>query len=123
MSDQRITSFEEFWPFYVKEHLDPLNRKLHFIGSTSALVCLLGAAAAGQWWLVPVAPVVGYGFAWTGHFFVEKNKPASFKYPLWSFKGDWIMWFKILTGQMDAEVRRIVGEDAAAENGTPSAAH
>jgi hypothetical protein len=101
----RIASFDEFWPFYVKEHTHPLNRKLHFIGSTGALACLAGAAL-GQWYLLPAAPVLGYGFAWVGHFFVEKNRPASFSYPLWSFRGDWIMWWKILTGSMDEEVRR-----------------
>ena len=120
MSEPRITSFEEFWPFYVKEHLNPLNRTLHFIGSSSALACVLGAVAAGQWWMLPAAPLVGYGFAWFGHFVIEKNKPASFKYPLWSFKADWIMWFKILTGQMNAEVRRIVGDEPEPTNTHPS---
>jgi hypothetical protein len=106
---QEITSFEDFWPFYVKEHSNPLNRTLHFIGTSGGLLCLGTALVTGQFWLLPVAPVIGYAFAWTGHFFVEKNKPASFKYPLWSFKADWVMWFKILTGQMNAEVERIVG--------------
>jgi len=103
---ERIQSFEEFWEFYVKEHARPLNRTLHFIGSSCALACLTGAAL-GHLYLLPAAPLVGYGFAWFGHFFVEKNKPASFSYPLLSLKADWVMWFKILTRQMDAEVRRI----------------
>lgn len=107
---ERIQSFEEFWPFYVKEHSNPLNRTLHFIGSSCALGCLAGAAM-GHVYLLPAAAVVGYGFAWVGHFFVEKNKPASFSYPLWSFRADWVMWSKILTRTMDAEVRRIVGTD------------
>jgi hypothetical protein len=107
---ERIQSFEDFWPFYVKEHSNPLNRTLHFIGSSCALGCLAGAAM-GHWYLFPAAAVVGYGFAWVGHFFVEKNKPASFSYPLWSFRADWVMWSKILTRTMDAEVRRIVGTD------------
>ena len=105
---QRIQSFEEFWPFYVSEHAHPLNRTLHFIGSTGALACLAGGVL-GHFYLFPVAPVMGYGFAWFGHFFVEKNRPASFSYPLWSFRADWVMWYKILTRKMDAEVRRVVG--------------
>src|SRR5262249_14139702 len=107
--DQRFQSFDDFWPFYVREHSQPLNRKLHFIGTSCALGCLAGAAV-GQWWLLPVAPVVGYGFAWAGHFLVEKNRPATFKYPLWSLRGDFIMWTKMLRGTMDDEVRRVLGE-------------
>jgi hypothetical protein len=103
MSDQRIQSFAEFWPFYVREHSLPACRALHFIGSTLALAVLVAAAFYSPWLLLAV-PVVGYGFAWVGHFFVEKNKPASFKYPLWSFVADWKMWAMILIGRMGAEV-------------------
>ena len=108
-----IKSFEEFWPFYVGEHRNPLNRKLHFIGSSLGLAWGLGSLATLQWWAFPVAPVIGYGFAWVGHFFVEKNKPASFKYPLWSFRADWVMWSKILRGKMDAEVDKYFPVEAA----------
>ena len=102
-----IKSFGEFWPYYVREHLNPLNRKLHFIGSTLAGATAIGSIVTGQLYALPLAPVVGYGFAWVGHFFVEKNKPASFKYPVYSFMGDWVMWYKIVTGKMDAEVERV----------------
>jgi hypothetical protein len=105
--EERFQSFEEFWPFYVREHSNPLNRALHFVGTTAALGCLAGAAV-GQWWLLPVAPVVGYGCAWIGHFVVEKNRPATFKYPLWSLRGDFVMWSKMLRGQMSEEVRRVL---------------
>jgi hypothetical protein len=105
--DKRIESFEEFWAFYVREHSQPLNRTLHFIGSSIGLALLAGAAL-GHIYLLPAAAGVGYAFAWYGHFFIEKNKPASWSYPLWSFKADWVMWFKILTGTMDEEVRRLV---------------
>lgn len=105
-----ITNFRDFWDFYVKEHSHPLNRTLHFIGSTAGLLVAGTSIATFQWWMLPIAPAIGYAFAWFGHFFVEKNKPASFKYPLWSFQADWVMWFKILTGQMDAEVARVAGE-------------
>jgi hypothetical protein len=108
-----IKSFEEFWPFYVGEHRNPLNRKLHFIGSSMGLVWGLGSLATLQLWAFPVAPVIGYGFAWFGHFFVEKNKPASFKYPLWSFRADWVMWSKILRGQMDSEVEKYFPSESA----------
>jgi hypothetical protein len=103
---QRIQSFEEFWPFYVGEHASPLNRAFHFIGSSASLACAAGVLL-GHFFLVPVALVIGYGFAWLGHFVVEKNRPAAFTYPIWSFYADWIMWFKILTRSMDAEVRRV----------------
>jgi hypothetical protein len=105
MADQRIQSFAEFWPFYVREHSLPACRALHFIGSTLAL----GLVAAGIFynpWLLLAAVVAGYGFAWVGHFFIEKNKPASFKYPLWSFAADWKMWAMILAGRMGAEVEK-----------------
>jgi hypothetical protein len=103
----KISSFAEFWPYYVGEHLNPLNRKLHFIGSTLGAATAIGSIVTGQLYALPLAPVLGYGFAWVGHFFVEKNKPASFKYPLYSFMGDWVMWYKIVTGTMDEEVRRV----------------
>lgn len=99
MSD-RIQSFEEFWPFYVAEHRDPTCRRLHFIG-TSLVIAMAPNPLA---W--PLLPVVGYGFAWVGHFAFEKNKPASFKYPLWSLRADFHMWRKIATGQMKSELAR-----------------
>lgn len=105
MSDQRYQTFEEFWPFYVREHSLPACRAMHFIGSSLALAVLVAAVFVSPWLLL-AAPVVGYGFAWFSHFFIEKNKPASFKYPLWSFIADWKMWAMILTGRMGAEVNR-----------------
>lgn len=105
MSTQRIQSFEEFWPFYVCEHRVPACRALHFVGSTLALV-VIGLAIAVNPWFLLAAPVVGYGFAWVGHFWIEKNKPASFSYPLWSFIADWKMWALMLTGRMGREVEQ-----------------
>ena len=105
MSERRIESFADFWPFYVREHSVPACRALHFVGSTLVLV-VIAAAAYYNWWLLLLAPVVGYGFAWIGHFAIEKNKPASFKYPLWSFVADWKMWAMMLTGRMGAEVEK-----------------
>jgi len=105
MSTKRIESFEEFWPFYVGEHRVPACRALHFIGSTLGLVLIALAIAVNPWFLAG-APVVGYGFAWVGHFWIEKNKPASFSYPLWSFIADWKMWSLMLTGRMGREVEQ-----------------
>jgi hypothetical protein len=95
-----FSSFEEFWPFYVAEHSDATNRKLHFIGTSLAM------AMAANPLLWPALPIAGYGFAWVGHFGFEKNKPASFKHPFWSFRGDLRMWKKIATGKMQVELER-----------------
>lgn len=103
---QPIQSFEQFWPFYVREHSHATNRLLHFIGSTLGLVCLAETFLTAHLWLIPLGLLIGYGFAWTGHFFIERNKPASFKYPLWSFRADWKMWSLMLIGRMAPEVRR-----------------
>ena len=92
----RITSFAEFYPFYLGEHSNPTCRRLHFVGSTGVLLLLAWTLYSGNpWWLLAV-PFMGYGFAWVGHFFFEKNKPATFKYPLYSFAGDWVMYRDIL---------------------------
>ena len=102
-----IKNYSEFWDFYVGEHRDPLNRLLHFVGTTLAMVLLVWFIATGRYLFLPLVLVAGYGFAWVGHFFVEKNKPASFKYPLWSFISDYKMVFYMLTGRMNREVERI----------------
>ena len=107
MADQRIQSFAEFWPFYVREHSLPACRAWHFVGSTLSLVVLAAAIVYSPWLLI-LAPIVGYGFAWFSHFFIEKNKPASFKYPLWSFAADWKMWALMLVGRMGPEVHKAV---------------
>lgn len=112
MTDREIETFEEFWDFYVGEHKEKANRILHFIGTTAAVGCLAGGLLTKRRWLLLLAPLVGYGPAWVGHFFVEKNKPASFKYPLWSLQADFVMWWKTVKGEMDAEVERVVRKAA-----------
>jgi hypothetical protein len=102
----RIPNFEAFWPYYVREHSASGCRVLHFIGSTLGLGCLLAVFATGNGWFIPLGLVLGYGFAWAGHFFVQHNKPATFHYPLWSFRADWKMWTLMLTGRMTPEVER-----------------
>ena len=104
---ERIRSFREFWPYYVGEHLHPLCRRLHFIGTSCALACLAALALTGRWPLAPLALVSGYGPAWIGHFFVEKNRPATLRYPLWSLLADFRMYGKMWLGAMDEEVARL----------------
>lgn len=97
---ERFTSFAEFYPFYLAEHSNPVCRRLHYVGSLLVLT-LLGYTLATQQWLWLLAlPVVGYGFAWIGHFIFEKNRPATFQHPLYSFLGDWVMLFDALTGRI-----------------------
>ena len=106
--EARYATFREFWPYYVSEHLHPLSRRLHFIGTALLIPVVALAIAHSPLWLI-AAPVVGYGFAWTGHFFVEKNRPATFTYPVWSLRGDFLMFWLTLLGRMDREVERAKG--------------
>jgi len=100
MSQPRYQSFAEFWPYYLNEHSKPATRALHAVGSLAAIALLIALVAIGKWWLFPLAFVPGYAFAWIGHFFVERNRPATFTYPLWSFMGDWKMLALMLTGRL-----------------------
>ncbi len=102
--ERRFKTYEEFWPYYVAEHRDPTSRRLHFVGTTLVMgIGVAGFAAPILWAAMPVA---GYGFAWVGHFFFEKNRPATFTYPAWSLRADFRMWRKIVLGQMDEELAR-----------------
>ncbi|MEL7451396.1 MAG: DUF962 domain-containing protein [Pseudomonadota bacterium] len=94
------SSFAEFYPYYLSEHANPTCRRLHFVGSWLVLGVVAAAAALGNAWLLLLVPVVGYGFAWLGHFFFEKNRPATFRYPFYSLAGDWVMFWHILTGRV-----------------------
>ena len=93
-------TFGDFNHFYLKEHSNRICRRLHFIGSTLVLGVVFWAVFSGNAWWLLLAPVIGYGFAWVGHFFFEKNRPATFTYPLYSFIGDWVMWKDILLGKV-----------------------
>jgi hypothetical protein len=95
----RFASFREFYPHYLDEHRHPTCRRLHFAGSTLVLLVIVLALVSrdARWlWLAPVA---GYGFAWVGHFVFEKNRPATFRHPLYSLAGDWVMYWQILRGR------------------------
>jgi len=99
-SAKRYDSFAAFYPFYLSEHSDHVCRRLHFAGSTLALVCLVVLIVTrNPGWLL-AALLCGYGFAWVGHFAFEKNQPASFRQPLYSFMGDWRMYCQILSGKI-----------------------
>ena len=97
---KRFATFAEFFPFYLGEHRNSTCRVLHFIGTSIGLALLITAIVSARFWLIPVAIIQGYAWAWVGHFGFEKNKPASFRQPLYSFMGDWVMWWQLLTGKI-----------------------
>jgi hypothetical protein len=97
---ERFGSFASFYPFYLSEHANRANRRLHFIGTSLVIALALIALASARWMLLLALPVVGYGFAWVGHFFVEKNRPATFTHPIYSLIGDFVMWKDMLTGRI-----------------------
>ena len=96
----QFASFREFYPFYLGEHRNRTNRRLHFAGSSLVLGFVLLAALRGDARWLLVALLSGYAFAWVGHFFFEKNRPATFKHPFYSFAGDWVMYKDILIGKI-----------------------
>jgi hypothetical protein len=113
--DTEKTDFDAFWLDYVRAHSHPLNRKLHMIGMSLALGCLLAGIFKRRLSLLVLAPVLGYGFAWGGHFFVEKNTPTTFSHPLYSLRASAILYWKTLCGEMDAEIARAEQGQARSE--------
>jgi hypothetical protein len=99
-SEERFSTFADFYPFYLSEHANRVSRRLHFVGTSIALAIVIAALITQMWWLMIVALVQGYAFAWVGHFFFEHNRPATFKYPRFSFMGDWRLWWVIVTGKI-----------------------
>jgi len=95
-----IGDFEQFWPFYLSQHQNRTSRWLHFVGTTCALSCFFTGLLTLTPLTMLIAPAFGYGPAWVGHFFFEKNRPATFKYPVWSLRGDFKMFFLMLRGQL-----------------------
>ena len=90
----------DLYPFYLSEHANRTSRRLHFIGTTIGLACALHALSTLNFWWLLAGFVQGYAWAWAGHYFFEKNRPATFSHPLYSFMGDWVMWKDILTGRI-----------------------
>ncbi|MBN9225860.1 MULTISPECIES: DUF962 domain-containing protein [Legionella] len=100
MNDKKFANFNEFYPFYLNEHKTIMCRRLHVVGTSLACLCLLLFLFTWNWlWLVLML-VTGYGFAWIGHYVFEKNKPATFHYPLYSLMGDFVMLWQILSGKL-----------------------
>jgi hypothetical protein len=97
---QGFASFREFLPFYLSEHRHPVSRVLHYIGTWGAFACVAMLLYTRDWRWFVAGLLSGYSFAWVGHFFFEKNRPATFKYPFYSFAGDWVMWWKLHFGHL-----------------------
>lgn len=106
MESGTIGTYKAFWPFYVGEHQNKLNRNFHFVGTTFVIASFLLACTRSLWFLLAM-PVCGYGFAWFGHFVFERNTPATWKYPLWSLLADFHMFAFMCLGKMDREVKRM----------------
>lgn len=98
--EKRFNSFAEFYPFYLSEHSNPTCRALHYIGSMGVLCIITYAIVTGSYMVLLLTPVMGYGFAWVAHFFIEHNRPATFKYPIYSFIGDWVMLKDFFLGRL-----------------------
>ena len=101
---RKFSSFAEFYPYYLAEHQHPVCRALHYTGSMLVIAVLLYAVLSQYWQMLWLLPVIGYGFAWLGHFLFEHNKPATFKYPFYSLAADWVMLKDFLTGQLKAKL-------------------
>lgn len=97
--EKRYQSLKEFYPFYLTEHNNATCRMLHFVGTLLVVICFVAYLLTFDWRLGVAIPFLGYGFAWVGHFFFERNRPATFQYPAYSLASDFIMFWDLLTGK------------------------
>ena len=104
---KRRATYAEFWPYYLEEHSKPQTRGFHFFGTALAIVLCVASIVTLNPWLLLAAIVSGYFFAWIGHFFIEKNRPATFTHPLWSLISDFRMFFLFITGRLSGELSRL----------------
>jgi hypothetical protein len=104
--NRQIETFEDFWPTYLRQHAKPRTRALHYLGTGLATLGLVAFVVAGDPWILLAVAVAGYGPAWIAHFFIEKNRPATFRYPLWSLAGDFRMTFSWLAGHIAEDLER-----------------
>ena len=105
MESLHFSSVKEFYPYYLTQHRNLKCRSLHFIGTGIVILLLTFILILQEWWLLILLPVVGYGFAWAGHFLFERNKPAAFKNPLYSLACDFIMFWHIITGRISSKIK------------------
>jgi hypothetical protein len=102
----RLMRFRDFWPYYLQEHARPGTRILHYAGTSIVVGLVALAPLTGRMWPLAVLPLAGYGFAWAGHGLIERNRPATFRYPLWSLRADFVMWQRFLTGRIAGDLAR-----------------
>ncbi|MFN3605299.1 MAG: Mpo1-like protein [Leptonema sp. (in: bacteria)] len=101
-----IQNYEDFWYFYLQEHSHPINRVMHYVGTTGVILIFLYSIYSMNFWYFFALPICGYGFAWFGHFFIEKNRPATFTYPFWSLISDFRMYFYFLFGRLSKHLQK-----------------
>ena len=106
MTPTRIKTYREFWPYYLREHAKAQTRAWHYFGTSLVLLCFIAATVTGKLWLAAIVVIAGYAPAWIGHFGIERNRPATFRYPFWSLISDFRMYAAWLTGRVPAELEK-----------------
>lgn len=106
MAVATLARFRDFWPYYLQEHARPGTRAMHYAGTSLVIAIAVAAPIAGYWPLAAALPVAGYGFAWLSHMLIEHNRPATFRYPFWSLRADFVMLYRFLTGRMARDLAR-----------------
>jgi hypothetical protein len=105
MAERTYKTFDEFWPYYLREHSGQRTRAIHYAGTALVIAAAIALVLTGNWWWLFAMPLAGYGFAWFAHFFVEKNRPATFTYPWWSLRSDFRMFFLAMSRRLEPHLR------------------